>query len=702
MRFENQVSLYDTDAIINKFTTQDTKINVVQGEIDLIVSEAEREELAGGTSTMYSQFADVKLDVEGLTASFSFLEGEFDTLSGQYSSLDSRLTTYKATVDGLSVNVSNIQTNLTENYSTTEDVHAYADGVGRNAISTAASDATTKANNALQSANDNTASLLRSYSTTTEMNSAISASAESIEASVSRTYATTAYVDSSAATYRNLILNSAFIMGLEHWNNYNASYPPAVKEVSIIDGVRYLHLRLNSVFTGISQSRSKDGVYLKPGGKYTIQFRAYRSSSGASQVKLTYYLGSLNNRVVDTITIGTNPTTYRVVATVRTNLDRYDYFGIGISGDSSTATDIYLSAFIVREGSFSDDIVWAPAPEDGTTDVAELNAWKSEAELKITDSAIISTVINSDEFSSAIIQEADSIRLQASNISWQSDYSSMTADGILTCTNANISGTLNSTTINGGYISGVEIWGSSFANGNFFFEDKIYNNVNHQSIDDGVGGLLICDDGISCVGDFGECRIEADGCMTVFQENSSLSEATNSVASPHITDGVRVYGANGKYASKLTYGALCVGMDESASLINPVFWVDQQYLSCSGSKDRIVTTDSYGTRALVCYEMPSPMFGDIGTGTTDESGVCYIDFNPIWCETVDLDGEYYVFLQEEGEGKLYVTEKTALGFCVKGTPGLRFSWEVKAYQFDGRGKYMVDAGTRMMESEAGA
>lgn len=42
MRFENQVSLYDTDAIINKFTTQDTKINVVQGEIDLIISESER------------------------------------------------------------------------------------------------------------------------------------------------------------------------------------------------------------------------------------------------------------------------------------------------------------------------------------------------------------------------------------------------------------------------------------------------------------------------------------------------------------------------------------------------------------------------------------------------------------------------------------------------------------------------------------
>lgn len=698
MRFENQVSLYDTDAIINKFTTQDTKINVVQGEIDLIVSEAEREELAGGTSTMYSQFADVKLDVEGLTASFSSLEGEFDTLSGQYSSLDSRLTTYKATVDGLSVNVSNIQTNLTENYSTTEDVHAYADGVGRNAISTAASDATTKANNALQSANDNTASLLRSYSTTTEMNSAISASAESIEASVSRTYATTAYVDSSAATYRNLILNSAFIMGLEHWDNYNASYPPAVKEVAIIDGVRYLHLRLNSVFTGISQSRSKDGVYLKPGGKYTIQFRAYRSSSGASQVKLTCYLGSLNNRVVDTITIGTNPTTYRVVATVRTNLDRYDYFGIGISGDSSTATDIYLSNFIVREGSFSDDIVWAPAPEDGTTDVAELNAWKSEAELKITDSAIISTVINSDEFASAIIQEADSIRLQASNISWQSQHSSMTADGTLTCENAVITGT-----ITGSEITGSNIICDTGVIGGFDISVSGLHTNSHTLIDDGEPGVLVSDDGISVAGDYGEAILHPSGAIWTRDSTESLTSNVASAWNVDYLDGLCLLSSNGTYISKITYSSICIGLDNDTSgLLNPVFAADKNGMQCMGEKDRIVPTTSFGTRALVCYEMPSPMFGDIGTGTTDESGVCYIDFNPIWCETVDLDGEYYVFLQEEGEGKLYVTEKTALGFYVKGTPGLRFSWEAKAYQFDGRGKYMVDAGTRMMESEAGA
>ena len=177
---------------------------------------------------------------------------------------------------------------------------------------------------------------------------------------------------------------------------------------------------------------------------------------------------------------------------------------------------------------------------------------------------------------------------------------------------------------------------------------------------------------------------------------------SGSSSNVQITSGsIEINSSSGRELSSMTGYSLEIGSAYSGGGMHDasVFYVDGSYLSCSGEKNRIVATKDYGTRALVCYEMPSPMFGDIGSGTTDENGVCYIDFNPIWCETVDLDGEYYVFLQEEGEGKLYVAEKTAAGFYVKGTPGLRFSWEVKAYQFDGRGKYMVDASTRMMESE---
>ena len=80
--------------------------------------------------------------------------------------------------------------------------------------------------------------------------------------------------------------------------------------------------------------------------------------------------------------------------------------------------------------------------------INDLETWKSEASLKITDSAIISTVISSSSYEnsveSLIEQNADSIRLKADRISWESTYSSMTSTGTLTCRNATIEGTMHS------------------------------------------------------------------------------------------------------------------------------------------------------------------------------------------------------------------------------------------------------------------
>lgn len=80
--------------------------------------------------------------------------------------------------------------------------------------------------------------------------------------------------------------------------------------------------------------------------------------------------------------------------------------------------------------------------------IEALETWRSEASLKITDSAIISTVTESSTYTSSvnslIEQKASSIRLKATTISWSSTYSSMTSNGTLTCRNATIEGTIHS------------------------------------------------------------------------------------------------------------------------------------------------------------------------------------------------------------------------------------------------------------------
>ena len=80
--------------------------------------------------------------------------------------------------------------------------------------------------------------------------------------------------------------------------------------------------------------------------------------------------------------------------------------------------------------------------------INDLEIWKKSAEVKITDSAIVSTVTESSTYrnsvNSLIEQKASSIRLKADQISWESTYSSMTANGTLTCRNATIEGTIHS------------------------------------------------------------------------------------------------------------------------------------------------------------------------------------------------------------------------------------------------------------------
>lgn len=100
-----------------------------------------------------------------------------------------------------------------------------------------------------------------------------------------------------------------------------------------------------------------------------------------------------------------------------------------------------------------------------------------------------------------------------------------------------------------------------------------------------------------------------------------------------------------------------------------------------GSKSRIVNTDD-GVFSLHAYETATPYFGDIGIGTINSDGFDVVPINYIFGETVNTNVEYSVFLQKEGQGDLWVDTKDPLFFIVKGTPGLKYSWELKAVQRD--------------------
>ena len=111
----------------------------------------------------------------------------------------------------------------------------------------------------------------------------------------------------------------------------------------------------------------------------------------------------------------------------------------------------------------------------------------------------------------------------------------------------------------------------------------------------------------------------------------------------------------------------------------------------SGTKSRIAETKNYDDRALYCYETPTPLFGDIGEAQLDEEGICYVDIDDIFSETIASRAEYQVFLQKEGEGDCWIADKQSRYFVIQGTPDLKVAWELKAKQKDYEEKRAVMA-----------
>lgn len=99
-----------------------------------------------------------------------------------------------------------------------------------------------------------------------------------------------------------------------------------------------------------------------------------------------------------------------------------------------------------------------------------------------------------------------------------------------------------------------------------------------------------------------------------------------------------------------------------------------------GTKNRIVTTNDFGVVKMNAYETSGCYFGDIGNGLIGEDGTCIIAMDIIYLETVNTKCDYFVFLQKYGSGDLWVEDRDETYFIVKGTPGMKFAWEVKARQ----------------------
>lgn len=325
--------------------------------------------------------------------------------------------------------------------------------------------------------------------------------------------------------------------------------------------------------------------------------------------------------------------------------------------------------------------------------VSILESWKQETSVKITDSAIVATVTKSTEWSnkadkksliSQINMSTEGISIKSSLIKLEglvtaNNYFKINADGSMETESATIGGWrvnergIETETYQGNYGTKTQLLSNNGSSSIAFF--KKYAGSEGFTLTTSISG-----EGYQTFYD-----IETGKRIGTFDGREiAFFNAKSDIGSSLIS------GAGGKEIEILPQTILRITAPNGVLIKGKVSSNKDAYfagietgkLAVYGTKERVVDTDNYAVRSLYCYEMPSPVFGDMGEAILDENGKCIIMIDDIFSETIVTDIEYQVFLQKEGKGDVWVKEKNSNYFEINGTPGLKFAWEIKARQKD--------------------
>lgn len=239
--------------------------------------------------------------------------------------------------------------------------------------------------------------------------------------------------------------------------------------------------------------------------------------------------------------------------------------------------------------------------------------------------------------------------------------------------------------------------------GIYLYNQKLYINADY--IDTGsLAGWEVGYRKLSASGTYGEVTLDASAGEIYSETNTGvfvpgygtlygtrirgIKLYTGTVHASSVSVNTSVSADSVSASKKVTAGT---HIEASGHFYSKGTGTDLADLSVRGTKKRILPTKNYGTQAFYCYEMASPMFGDIGEASISEDGTCLIDIDDIFQESTNVGIEYYVFLQKEGDGDCWVDKKEQTYFIVKGTPGLKFAFEIKARQADYEHMRFADA-----------
>ena len=306
-----------------------------------------------------------------------------------------------------------------------------------------------------------------------------------------------------------------------------------------------------------------------------------------------------------------------------------------------------------------------------TSEVSRAKSAESTLSSRITQTETeIESKVSAGEIASSINQTAQSVKIDASKIDFNgivtaNSYFKILTDGSMECISGKIGGFWIDSTSLYAYATGSYKMEINSSEKKIKVSDGSTSYISHK----GANRKTVVIGGATTTALFGDIDCGAGAFDSVKTQSIKATTASSFNA---ITSSSTIT-ASGKLISRSH-------IEASGHFYNTGSGNDLSDLSVRGTKKRIFDTADYGMQAFYCYEMASPIFGDIGKATISDDGTCLIDLDDIFQESVNAEITYYVFLQKESNGDCWVEEKEPTHFVVKGTPGLKFSFEIKAMQ----------------------
>lgn len=677
MRFTKEVNIYAPDAILKRFKANETNFSVLQGKISSLISESEITELINGSITMYSKLSSVEQTADGLTQKYTDISSKYDTVTKQYSELDSKVAEYKSSVDGLSANISAVSTTLK---------------------------------------ND--------YSTTSAMNAAIAANVSSVLATVSETYATQDRVG-KLETWKNQaeqkITADAIVSTVTSSSSWGDKADKATLISQINQSAEQIKIRgsiidlqgnisitdisndaMNTIknysITALSDAKKYaddcDELVLEGSQDYTRTYTLSEigklEASGGNLVK-GYRFSDDNIKAF-----------WNTAGTIKTGQNDPDG-GKNAVAIVADAANCYLASkrnentIINATGRYTVTF-WAKASKAQTVtfsfnkvseSIALTTTWKKFSFIKDITSIATSGSLIIFGGSNSISTGDGTIYIYRPDV--RHGYSSEDIFNLLT-NNGNIQGiymTDGKLYVNGAYIKSKSITTAALAADSVTAEKIKVDDL--YSLKASIAGFKIASDTIS----HQSVTNPASGIGQTYYDtyfssrDKRLTFRKGPGTSDYMTFGVKGLRTSNWKCLNLISDAdtndedITSGNHHSLGFANiyGALYVAGG-LKVAGTKQAVRETENYGEKGVYCYETPTPLFGDVGSGEIAADEKCYVDIEDILKEMINTEIQYYVFLQKRGEGDLYVSECTADYFTVTGTPGLKFFWEIKVKQKD--------------------